>query len=96
MTSAEIIALAVLETYAGPFYVAGTDTQRARVLAEAARAIEPMLRPVSAKHCARGRITGFDRRDDGVSVTADISRFAAQDLTIGAAIDLEWKGERRT
>ena len=43
MTPAEIIALAVLESYAGPWYVAGTDTQRARVLSEAARAIEPLL-----------------------------------------------------
>lgn len=43
MTPAEQITLALLESFAGPYHVAGTDTQRARVVDEAAATITPLL-----------------------------------------------------
>ena len=45
MTPAEQIARAVLESYSGPYYVAGTDTQRERVLAVATQAVALILAP---------------------------------------------------
>lgn len=43
MNESERIALAVLESYAGPFYVASTDTQRARVVDLAAKQVAGII-----------------------------------------------------
>ena len=56
MTPAELIAAAVLETFAGPYYVAATDTQRKRVLAGAAEHIAPLIENIrreAAKQAAQ-------------------------------------------
>ena len=42
-TLEEKIARTVLETYAGPFYVAGTPTQRDRILADARHTIRQIV-----------------------------------------------------
>lgn len=43
MPTAEEIVRAILTTFAGPFYVAGTDTQRNRIIKEATRQLTPLL-----------------------------------------------------
>lgn len=43
MTPAEEIARAILTTFAGPFYVAKDDTQRARVIAGAVKVLDPVI-----------------------------------------------------
>lgn len=43
MTPSEQIARAVLATFAGPYYVADTHTQRQRTLKDAAEFIAPLL-----------------------------------------------------
>lgn len=46
MTPEEHIARAVLDQFGGAYYVAGTDTQRNRVIEQAAQAIAPMLEQI--------------------------------------------------
>ena len=49
MTPSEQIARAVLDTFSAAYYVAGTDTQRARVLHDAAEFIAPLVAQVAAE-----------------------------------------------
>lgn len=45
MSTAEQLAEVILRSFAGPYYTAANDTQRNRVVSEAARAIAPTPQP---------------------------------------------------
>ncbi len=47
-TPTEQLVTSILAGYAGPYYVAGTSLQQARVVREAAKAIEPQLAELAA------------------------------------------------
>ena len=47
--AARILADAVLSTHASAYHVAGTDTQRGRVLVNAANVLDPLLAKIIAE-----------------------------------------------